>query len=150
MLVFLGAIDGKHIVVQAPINSGSTYFNYKGTHSVVLMAVCDAHYRYNVLCVGIACSDIWSMVVLCNCRFTLVDLEDVGRHSDGGVLAHSEFGKALEDNSLSFPPSRPLPGITQPELPFVLVGDEAFPLRTNMLRPYPGRNLPGLFATMIS
>ena len=87
MLVILGAIDGKHIVVQAPINSGSTYFNYKGTHEVVHMAVCDAHYRNNVLCVGIACSDIWSMVVLRNCRFTLVDLGDVGRHSDGGVLS---------------------------------------------------------------
>ena len=51
----LGAIDGKHIQLQAPIGSGSEYFNYKSTFSVVLMAVVDANYNFiyaNVGCQG--------------------------------------------------------------------------------------------------
>jgi len=55
-------------------------------------------------------------------RFTLFDLGDVGRHSDGGVLAHSKFGEALENNSLSFPEHHPLPNTTGPHLPYVIVG----------------------------
>ena len=34
----------------------------------------------------------------------------------------------------------PLPGTTKP-LPYVIVADEAFPLKHYMLHPYPGRNL---------
>ena len=136
--IFSGAIDGKHIVIQAPINSGSSFFNYKGTHSIVLLAVCDAHYRL-----------VFGHITVHNHlihRFILVDLGDAGRHSDGGILSNSEFGRALENDSLSLPEPCPPPG-SMHNLPFVLLGDEAFPLKMNMMRPYPGRNLGGNFDT---
>ena len=38
----LGAIDGKHVTLRCPNKSGSMFYNYKGTYSVVLMAVADA------------------------------------------------------------------------------------------------------------
>ena len=73
----------------------------------------------------------------------VVDVRNAGRHSDGGVLSNSKFGQALENGLLALPGPSPLPGTTEP-LPFVIVGDEVFPLRTHMLRPYPGKNLPGM------
>ena len=80
-----------------------------------------------------------------------MDLGDAGRQSDGGVLSNSAFGQALEGGYLSLPSPSPLPGTTGPNLPYIIVGDEAFPLRANMLRPYPGRNLPGItIITMFS
>ena len=114
----LGAIDGKHIVMQAPANSGSNFYNYKGTFSIILLAVCDAQYC-----------------------FTLLDIGDTGRQSDGGVLANSAFGRSLESGSLSLPCPKPLPGQSS-SVPYYFVGDSAFPLKTYMLRPFPGRFLP--------
>ena len=50
--VILGTIDGKHIhlcircmyrYAHNAVHVCIIYFNYKGTHSIVLMPVCDAH-----------------------------------------------------------------------------------------------------------
>ena len=32
-------------------------------------------------------------------------------------------------------------GTTEPDLPYVIVGDAAFPLKRNMMRPFSGRSL---------
>ncbi len=48
----LGSIDGKHCTVQCPGNSSSTFHNYKGNFSIVLMAVADAHSRFLFVDIG--------------------------------------------------------------------------------------------------
>lgn len=113
----LGALDGKHVVIQAPSNSGSLYFNYKHTFSIVLLALVDADYN-----------------------FIAVDIGAYGRNSDGGIFMDSELGKALENGNMNIPTHQELPG-TNVEAPHVIVGDAAFPLKPYLLRPYPGDNL---------
>lgn len=76
----------------------------------------------------------------CTLSFHHVDVGDAGRQNDSGVLANSAFGQALQSGSLCLPLPRHLPGTTT-DATFVFVGDAAFPLRTDMLRPYPGTNL---------
>lgn len=79
-------------------------------------------------------------------RFTLVDIGQAGRFSDGGVFSNSQFSDALEYNELNLPDPRCLPGSKKKFL-YVLVADEAFPLKTYMMRPFPGQNLPGILTT---
>ncbi|KAG8229205.1 hypothetical protein J437_LFUL001078 [Ladona fulva] len=49
----IGAVDGKHVNFRAPRNMGSYYYNYKGHHSIILMAVADALYKFKYIYVGV-------------------------------------------------------------------------------------------------
>ena len=62
--------------------------------------------------------------------------------SDGGVYAGSALGRGMETKTLHVPPSTSLPGTAHwGDVPHVMVGDAAFPLKPYLMRPYPGHNL---------
>ncbi|GLV37437.1 uncharacterized protein CBL_10597 [Carabus blaptoides fortunei] len=42
----LGALDGKHVEFEASKQSGSMYWNYKQSNSIVLLALVDANYNF--------------------------------------------------------------------------------------------------------
>jgi DDE superfamily endonuclease len=117
----IGAVDGKHIKLKAPPNSGSKHFNYKQTHSIVLMATCDGDYC-----------------------FTMVDIGAEGSQSDSGVFRNSQFGQQIKDRTLPEPPACNLPGTDDTKFPFFYVGDEAFALTENFMIPYGKALVAGL------
>ena len=108
-------MDGKHINIKQPKNSGSYFFNCKGTFSIVLLALVDANYKFIYVDIG------------CN-----------GRTSDGGVFRNSSLSTAIDENILNIPPPRKVGASV---LPYVIVADDAFPLKQNLVKPYPLRNL---------
>jgi hypothetical protein len=113
----LGAIDGKHINIRCPPNGGSLYYNYKGFHSIVLMAVVDGDYK-----------------------FIYVDVGANGSCSDGGVFINTSLREAIEDGTAGIPDPQPLPNDDQ-DVPFAFVGDDAFPLRSWLMKPFPHRQM---------
>ncbi|XP_036320480.1 protein ALP1-like isoform X3 [Rhagoletis pomonella] len=79
---------------------------------IVLMALVDAEYK-----------------------FLFVEVGAYGRESDGGVFARCKLSSALADNTIYFPPRRPLPNEADP-MPFVIIADDAFPLKPYILKPF--------------
>lgn len=115
----LGALDGKHIRIEKLPNAGSSNFNYKSYHSIVLMA----------------CSDADGL-------FIFIETGFAGRNSDGGIFRASAIKHFIERGNLDIPPPKRLPNDDNDcQFPFYFVGDEAFPLLHYLLRPYPQRGL---------
>ena len=77
----IGALDGKHITMKAPSNMGSLFFNYKGTFSIVLLALVAANYK-----------------------FMYIDIGVYRRNGDGGIFSHSNLGRGLCTDQLNLPP----------------------------------------------
>ncbi|KAH7951642.1 hypothetical protein HPB52_010951 [Rhipicephalus sanguineus] len=74
------------------------------------------------------------------CKYVLVDVGAEGRQTDGDIFKESDFGRDLTDGCLDIPPLGSLPG-TSTNVPYVFVGDEAFQLRKDFMRPYPAKPL---------
>ncbi|XP_037508065.1 uncharacterized protein LOC119383866 [Rhipicephalus sanguineus] len=79
-------------------------------------------------------------IVDSDCQYVLIDVGAEGRQSDGGVLKNSKFGKKLLQGTLDLPPAGFLPG-TRTVAPYAFVGDEAFQLRKDFMRPFPAKQL---------
>ena len=73
-------------------------------------------------------------------KFIYVDVGCNGRVSDGGVFANSTLSECMSEGNLNFPSPKPLPGCQVP-VPYVIVADDAFPLKDNIMKPYNRRSL---------
>ena len=82
----IGALDGKHIMMRAPPNSSSMFYNYKGFFSIILMALVDADYC-----------------------FVFVDIGHYGSNGDSGVFRGSWFGQNYMNGNLNLPGPKELP-----------------------------------------
>ncbi|XP_072400625.1 uncharacterized protein [Diabrotica undecimpunctata] len=114
----LGAVDGKHIRLTCPFDSGSMYFNYKDYFSIVLMAVADTKYR-----------------------FVYVDVGSYGKECDSSIFKRSKLWKSIDSGSPPLPEEKLLPGTESPKIPYFFVGDEAFGLHRHLLRLFGGKRL---------
>ena len=112
-----GGIDGKHVRLFSPKKSGSLYHNYKGFCSIVLLAFVDG-----------------------NLRFRWIDVGANGSCSDTQIFNDSELNECIQDGTVGFPEPDPLPGDTE-DMPYFLLGDDIFGLKSWMMKPIPGKVL---------
>ncbi|XP_031776865.1 uncharacterized protein LOC103317169 [Nasonia vitripennis] len=108
----IGALDGKHMRIRKPDHGGSVFFNYKRFHSIVLMAISDAH-----------------------CRFVWFSVGDGGSFSDASVFSDCSFNEKLSNDELHIPAPTQLPSSDRFS-PFVFISDEIFGLEKNLMKPY--------------
>ena len=105
--------------MKAPAFSGTQYYNYTKYFSLHFPAVADVNWK----CIAI-------------------DVGEYGSRSDSGVYkSSSSLFEHIRSNRLNIPPPKPLPSTTQ-RMPQVFIGDQGFPLKPFLLRPFPDSEDP--------
>ncbi|VDO65730.1 unnamed protein product [Haemonchus placei] len=107
----VGFMDGKHINIKKPAHSGGSYFNYKGTHSIILLALVD-----------------------CDHRILAFDVGAPGRVGDAGVYRRSNIKRLIDNNDHLFPPTRDLGNVGPVQ--FHILVDCGFAQGHRFVRPY--------------
>ena len=113
-------MDGKHVMLQAPFNSGADYDNYKQFPSIVLFGLVDANYNFLYANVG-----------------------SKGRISDGGVFKNTMLYKKLEKKELNLPKEKILQIPYISKVPYFILSDSAFALNEYTMKPFEGNPVKG-------
>ena len=112
----LGAIDGKHVRIQKPKNGGSFYYNFKHTHSIILMTIAGPDYE---------------------CLYA--DVGSNGRVNDSGIWDKCALLQRILNRAVELPAD----GMLQngENVPYVFLGDDAFAIKEFLMKPFPQQGL---------
>ena len=104
------------MALKKPKNSGALYHNYKGFFSIVMLALVNGQYKFR-----------W------------VDVGTVGC-PDAQIFNTCHLKRKIDDGSIGFPDRAP---IIQggPDVPYFILADDAFALKTWLMKPYGRRML---------
>ena len=125
----VGAIDGKHVMMMKPRTPGSTFYNYKHTFSINLMAIAGTDYK-----------------------FLAYDIGSPGRMSDSGVWNRSMLRPLFTPSATNNPLNIPSPNVlvnpasnkADPKMQAIdyhLVGDDGFGVNVNLMKPYSDKGI---------
>ena len=107
----VGAIDGCHVPISAPLMNHTDYYNRKGWYSMIIQAIVDHDYIFRDICVG------WP-----------------GSVHDARVFANSLiYKKITEEKLLDNVGNRTILGR---QIQPCLVGDSAYPMHTWLVKPF--------------
>ena len=107
----LGAIDGSHIPIKAPIEYHADYYNRKGWYSVILQAVVDRSYKFLDINVG------WP-----------------GKVHDARVFSNSKiYRQSVEGNLFPTSKAKVINGV---KVPLCIIADAAYPLLSWVMKPF--------------
>ena len=104
------------MALKKPKNTGALYHNYKGFFSIVMLALVDGQYKFR-----------W------------VDAGTVGSCSDAQIFNASQLKRRIEDGRIGFP--HPAPITQGGRVPYFILADDAFALKTWLMKRYGRRML---------